>query len=472
MSFVDKRGIIAVFIISALVLFSSNVTPDFSLKSQERHSYYLDLTKKIVNKGLREGKAYDILKTITSVGPRLTGSPQADKAVKLLEKEMYNLGFDRVHLEPTRVRHWIPGTTKEAQIISRILGTSSLSICPIGGSVATPPDGITAEILEVRTFDELRRLQEKAKGKIIFFNRAMDPTLLDTFQAYGGAAEQRVRGAAEAARAGAVGAFVRSLTTSLDDYPHTGLMRYDPQVPKVPAVCVSTQDANLLSGALKRDPSLMVNLKLDCQEFEPVVSHNVIGQMTGTEKPEEIVLIGGHLDSWFLGTGAHDDGAGCAHAVEALRLIKESGLKPKRTIRAVLFMDEENGGTGGREYAQAENRKKETHIAAIESDRGGFAPLGFGVGGSSQTVKHLRQWEYLFHQVGMYWIRAGGGGVDIAPLAKQGTVLIGLVPDCQRYFDFHHSGRDVLEAVHPRELELGAIAMAILAYVIAEEGVL
>jgi len=248
-------------------------------------------------------------------------------------------------------------------------------------------------------------------------------------------------------------------------------MCYDPQVSKIPAVCVSTRGADLLSEALGKDPSLTVNIKLDCREFEPVISHNVIGQITGMEKPEEIVLIGGHLDSWFLGTGAHDDGAGCAHAVEALRLIKEAGLKPKRTIRAVLFMDEENGGTGGRDYAQAESRKLEIHIAAIESDRGGFVPLGFGIGGSPQAVKYLQQWEVLFKQLGMCWLRAGGGGVDIAPLAEQGTVTIGLVPDCQKYFDFHHCGRDVLEGVHPRELELGAIAMAILAYLIAQEGV-
>ncbi len=471
MSFTEKKSNTIVLIVSALVFFSSYTLADFSPEEKARPSPYLELTRKIMDMGLREGRAYDILQLITSVGPRLTGSSQAEEAVKLIHQEMHSLGFDRVHLEPTRVRHWIPGTVMEARIRSRIQGIQSLSICPIGGSIATPSVGITAEVLEVKSFDELHRLHEKAKGKIIFFNRAMDPTLLDTFRAYGGAAEQRVRGAAEAAKAGGVAALVRSLTTSLDDYPHTGLMRYDPKIPKVPAVCVSTLGANFLSDALNKDPSLTVNIKLDCQEFKPIISHNVIGQITGTEMPEEIVLVGGHLDSWFLGTGAHDDGAGCAQAVEALRLIKEMGLKPKRTIRAVMFMDEETGGTGGKDYAQSENRKQETHIAAIESDRGGFMPLGFGIGGGPQTVKHIQQWKALFEQIGMYWLRAGGGGVDIAPLAKQGTVLIGLVPECQRYFDFHHSGRDVLEAVHPRELELGAIAMAVLAYLIAQEGV-
>ncbi len=471
MSFTEKRSKTSILIISTLFFFASYAPPDLLTEEKAKPSSYQELTRKIMNMGLREGRAYSILKTITSVGHRLTGSSQAEEAVKLIQQEMRSLGFDRVHLEPTRVRHWVPGTVMEARVLSKVLGTRSLSICPIGGSVATPSVGITAEVLEVKSFDELHRLHEKAKGKIIFFNRAMDPTLLDTFRAYGEAAEQRVRGAAEAAKAGGVAALVRSLTTSLDDYPHTGLMRYDPKIPKVPAVSVSTLGANFLTDALKKDPSLTVNIKLDCQEFKPIISHNVIGQITGTEMPEEIVLVGGHLDSWFLGTGAHDDGAGCAQAVEALRLIKEAGLKPKRTIRAVMFMDEENGGTGGKDYAQSENRKSETHIAAIESDRGGFMPLGFGIGGGPQTVKHIQQWQALFEQLGMYWLRAGGGGVDIAPLAKQGTILIGLVPDCQRYFDFHHSGRDVLEAIHPRELELGAIAMAVLAYLIAQEGV-
>ena len=471
MSFIQKKDLIFVFIISFLLFFSAYLMSDSFLEEEAKSSGYQEAAKRIMNMGLREGKAYAILKTITSVGPRLTGSSQAEEAVRLIQQEMRSLGFDSVRLEPTRVRQWDPGTVWKAHIMSRILGTQSLSICPIGGSVATPADGITAEVLEVKTFDELHRWHEKAKGKIIFFNRPMDPTLIDTFRAYGGAAEQRVRGAAEAAKAGGVAALVRSLTMSLDDYPHTGLMRYDPKVAKVPAGCVSTRGAKILSEALRKDPSLTVNIKLDCQEFEPIISHNILGQITGAEKPEEVVLIGGHLDSWFLGTGAHDDGAGCAHAVEALRLIKQAGLQPKRTIRAVMFMDEENGGTGGRDYARVETRKQETHIAAIESDRGGFVPLGFGVGGSPETVKHIQQWEHLFRQLGMYWIRAGGGGVDIAPLAEQGTVLIGLVPDCQKYFDFHHSGRDVLEAVNPRELELGAIAMAVLAYLIAQEGV-
>ncbi len=281
---------------------------------------------------------------------------------------------------------------------------------------------------------------------------------------------QRVRGATEASKHGAVGALVRSLTMRIDDYPHTGMMIYDPGVEKIPAACISTRGADLLSELLKKDPSATFGMTLSCANLEPVMSHNVIGDIMGSDRPDEIIVLGGHLDSWDLSPGAHDDAAGCAHALEALRLIKELDLKPKRTIRAVMFMNEEFGGSGGRDYARSEKRQEETHLAAIESDRGGFLPLGFGVG-NSQTSKPFKKWESLFQSIGLFWLRPGGGGVDIAPLGEHGTLLIGLVPDSQRYFDVHHSGKDVIETVNPRELELGAIAMALFAYILSEEGI-
>ncbi len=432
---------------------------------------YLDIAEKILKKGLREEGAYAILKKITGVGSRLTASPQAAAAVDLMHQEMKDLGFNDVHLEPTLVQRWVRGAKEEAKLISSRYGSVPLSICAIGGSIGTPENGISAQALEVHSFEELQKIKDEARGKIVFFNRPMDPTILETFLAYRIAADQRVTGAVEAAKAGAAAVLVRSLTLRNDDFPHTGLMHYDPDVPKIPAACISTKGADLLSKLLKQDPDLNVYLKLNCLNLSPVTAHNVVGQLTGSEKPNEIILVGGHLDSWDLGTGAHDDGAGCAHAVEALRLIKDLGLRPKRTIRAVMFMDEEFGGTGGRAYARSDKKKDEAHLAAIESDRGGFVPLGFGIDAEPQVVKRLQRWAYLFEPLGTLWIHQGGGGVDIAPLAQQGTITIGLVPDSHRYFDFHHSARDVLDAINPRELELGAIAMAILAYVMAQEGV-
>lgn len=432
---------------------------------------YLGTVEKILKKGLKEEGAYAILEKLTSIGPRLPGSPQAAAAVKFMRQKMQDIGLDKVFLEPLTVNRWVRGVPEEARIISSVVGNKTLSVCALGGSIATPETGITAAVLEVKSFEELKELAEKAKGKIIFFNRPMDPTVLNTFLSYGRAADQRVRGAIEASKAGGVAVLVRSLTTRVDDFPHTGLMRYDPNIPKIPAASISTKSANLLSKILKIDSSLNIYLKLNCRNLSPVTSFNVTGEITGNKNPDEIILLGAHLDSWDLGTGAHDDGAGCAQVVEALRLLKELGLKPERTIRGVLFMNEEFGAIGGREYADAENRKGETHLAAIESDRGGFLPLGFSVGGNFHALKRLKEWEYLFTPIGMYWIRAGGGGADIAPLAKLGTITIGLVPDSQRYFDVHHSAKDVLDAVNPRELELGAVAMAVFAYVLAQEGI-
>lgn len=431
---------------------------------------YLGIAQSIYRKGMSEQYAYEYLKKITSVGPRLTGSPQAEEAVKITQALMKDMGLDNVHLEPAKVPHWVRGAKEEGWIISNDSRMISVPIAAIGGSIATPPDGIIASVVEVRSFSELNRLGNEAEGKIVFFNRPMDPTLHNTFQAYGAAATLRVKGAAEAAKRGAVAALVRSLTLRTDDYPHTGLMEYDPGITKIPAACISTRGADLLSGLLEKDPTTTFGMRLSCEQLEAVISQNVVGEIKGNEKPEEIILVGGHLDSWDLSPGAHDDAAGCAHSLEALRLIKEMGLKPKRTIRAVMFMNEEFGGSGGRDYAISERRKGETHRAAIESDQGGFLPLGFAIG-DSQAAEKLNKWEALFQSIGLFWLRPGGGGVDIAPLGRQGTLLIGLVPDSQRYFDVHHSAKDVVETVHPRELELGAIAIAVFAYILSEEGI-
>lgn len=432
---------------------------------------YPALADKLTRKGLTESYAFSILSKLTRVGPRLTGSPRAAAAVELMRQEMIELGLENVHLEPTVVGRWVRGEVEEARLVSSPLGTISLSICALGGSVSTPEEGISAKVAEVGSFEELKALGEKARGKIIFFNRSMDPTCVDTFQAYGEAAEQRVLGAVEAAKAGGIAALVRSLTLGESDFPHTGLMKYSPEAARLPSAAISTQGANILSRSLKSDPDLFVYLKTSCSALPPVTSYNVVGEIKGAEAPDEIILLGAHLDSWDLGEGAHDDGAGCAHVIEALRLLKSTDIRPKRTVRGVLFMDEEFGGTGGRDYARSERRRGERHLAALESDRGGFLPVGFGIGGGKAVLGKVQRWHPLLQPLGILWIRPGGGGVDIGPLAESGTVLMGIVPDSQRYFDIHHCSQDVLAAVHPRELELGAIATAILGFLLAEEGI-
>ena len=431
---------------------------------------YEDVATRLQQKGLRELGAYATLARLLTVGPRLTGSAQADAAVKLMAEHMKALGFDNVRTEPTVVGHWVRGTREEGRILSRTAGTIPVKVRAIGNSIATPEGGVTAGVLEVRSVAELEKVGDKARGRIVFFNGAMDSALLDTFPAYGGAAEQRSGGAVAAARAGAVAAVVRSLTLSINDDPHTGTMSYDAATPKIPAVTISTAAAERLSTLLRAEPDVRFSFATSCRTLPPVTSHNVMGELGGTTAPDEVIVVAGHIDSWDLSPGAHDDGAGCAQSIEALRLIRELGLRPKRTIRAVLFMDEENGGTGGRDYARSENRKSERHIAAIESDRGGFLPVGMGVGAKGEAFARIKAWEPLLQRIGLQWIRPGGGGVDIAPLGASGTILMGPVPDSQRYFDVHHSGTDTLDKVHPRELQLGANIMALMAYLLSEEG--
>jgi hypothetical protein len=436
-------------------------------------SGYPDAAERIRNTGLREEGAIEFLRRITGVGPRLTGSPEAAMAVELAGKMMAELGLDHVHLEPITVTKWVRGEREEARIVgSASLGTAPLHVCALGGSVATPESGITAPVVEVKSFEELDRLGADVKGKIVFFNRPMDRTRTDAFGAYGGAADQRVRGAVEAARHGGVVALVRSLTFRVDEFPHTGLMTYEDGVPRIPGAAVSTADAEMLSALLKKEGTVSIHLKMNCWTVGPVPSANVMGEITGTEFPAEIILVGGHLDSWDLGTGAHDDGAGCAASLEALRLIKATGLRPKRTIRAVLFMDEESGETGGRSYAAADQRKGERHLVVMESDMGGFLPVGIAVGGQNDGVlRRLRAWSGLFQPLGIMSFGPGGGGVDVGPLIKQGAVPVTVIPNAQPYFDVHHSALDVLPSVHPRELEFQAVAMATLAYILAQEGI-
>jgi len=431
---------------------------------------YQALTKQIVNTALGDGKAYEMLVDLTKLGPRLSGSPQAAAAVELTRQMMEQLGFDNVRLQPIIVPHWVRGPIEEAAIInSPTFGMTPLTVCALGGSTATPEIGVVGEVVEVKSFEELRGLGKKAEGKIVFFNRAMDPTLLDTFSAYGGAVNQRGGGAVEAAKAGGIAALVRSMTTRLDDVPHTGGVRYEDGAPKIPAAAISTIDANMLSRLIAQDKRVVVRLKLTCQTLPDAPSANVMGEIIGSEKPDEIIVICGHLDSWDKGTGAHDDGAGCMQAIEAVRLLKACGLKPMRTIRAVMFMNEENGLRGGEEYAREAAEKKIKHTAAMESDRGGFAPRGFTVQADSVIVSRISKWAQLLAPTGVEYIKPGGGGADIWPLSRQGVPAIGLVPEAHRYFDYHHSDNDTIDKVNERELELGAAAMAIMAYLISEE---
>jgi hypothetical protein len=382
--------------------------------------------------------------------------------------KMKAYGFDSVWLQPVMVPYWKRGskTTELGKIISNNK-SYRVNILALGGSVATPKNGLTALVIEVKSFEELRSLgKEKVKGKIVFFNRPMDPTFISTGAAYGGAVNQRGRGASEAARLGASGSVVRSMTLAHDEFAHTGAMYYNDSFPKIPSCAISSLDADRLSNAIRKNNQTQFYFNLNCSsQIDSVLSYNVIGQMNGTSKANEIILVGGHLDSWDVGEGAHDDGAGCVQSIEVLRLYKTLGLKPKRTLRAVLFMNEENGLRGGLKYAELAALNNENHYAAIETDAGGFVPRGFGISDST-IYKNMAAKAQLFREYGWDKIDLGGGGADIGPLKNNCKALIGYVPDSQRYFDYHHTENDVFETVNERELHLGAAAIASLVWLL------
>ena len=435
------------------------------------------MLRKIYDEELVNGQCYGSLHYLCkNIGPRLSGSSNAQKAVEWGKKLMESYGFDHVFLQEVMVPHWVRGA-KEAGIIIDGQKRIPVPIAALGMSVATPKEGITANVIEVHSLKELDSLGESViKGKIIFFNRPFDPRFIETLRAYGTAGDQRNAGPATAAKYGAVGVIVRSLTGALDNYPHTGATHYAPDGIKIPAAAISTNAADQLSNLLRKRklPPVKFYFKQNCQTLPDALSYNVVGELKGSENPNKYITVGGHLDSWDLAEGAHDDGAGVMQSVEALRIFKALGYHPKNTIRAVFFMNEENGDKGGIKYAELAAQNKETHLAAIESDLGGFTPRGFGFSGASpDMIKNINlQWKGLLEPYGTDHLIAGGGGSDIGPLKDKtpGVVLIGYLPDSQRYFDVHHTPNDVFENVNKRELELGAASMAALVYLIDQHG--
>jgi hypothetical protein len=422
--------------------------------------------------GMGACESYEMLQRLVTTAPhRLAGSSGAAKALDVTKQMMIDHGFQNVHAESIMVPHWVRGPVEKAAITkSKSYKGRALRICALGGSIATPKAGITAEVLEVKSFEELRELGAKAKGKIIFFNRPLDPARVNTFEAYGGAVNQRSRGAVEASKVGGVAVLVRSMTSRIDAVPHTGVMSYVDSVQKIPAAAISTVDAEMLSAALATEPAVRVSMTLTCQTLPDAPSANMMGEITGSEKPNEVIVVGGHIDCWDKGQGAHDDGAGCAQAIEVVNLFRKLGLTPKRTIRAVMFMNEENGTRGGKAYPHAKERAGEKHVAVIESDAGGAVPRGFGVDADSTVLQRVRQWTPYFERLNAATFLPGWSGVDVHPTTETGVPGFGLYVDPQRYFDYHHSDNDTIDKVHPRELELGAIAQALLCYLISEEG--
>ena len=401
-------------------------------------------------------------------GPRLAGSPGDAKAVKWAVETLDTLGYEKVLKQEVDVRHWVRGI-ETAEFLSKGK-RKALNITALGGSISTPGgdsgNGITAEVVEVKNRKDLYAKGSKLKGKVVFFNEPMDPWLINTGSAYGKAGWQRWGGASEAAKYGAVAVLVRSLTHRLDNFPHTGAMTYEQGVKKIPAAAISTNGAEWLSKELLKSPHSKVKIILGSHDIGRKNSANVIAEWKGIEKPDEVILVGGHLDSWDLATGAQDDGAGVAHAMHAVWLLKSLGYQPRHTIRIVLFANEEFGLDGAKKYAKEGLEENRKHILCIESDGGSGAPRGFSLPAiiHDKSPELIKELDNLLARYGCKEWTQGGSGADVSQIIDDGVILCGYRADSQRYFDYHHTSQDDIKSVHPRELELGSASIASFLY--------
>ncbi len=428
------------------------------------------VAKKIADEVMQHSTAYDNLRYLCKrIGARLSGSANAQKAVLATMQMLKNAGADTVYLQPCTVPYWVRNQKETGYFID---GNKkyNLHLTSLGNSEGSNGKPVTAAVVEVKSMAELAALGDKVKGKIVFINIPMNPTYIKSFRAYGESGVGRRSGPAQAAKYGAIAVMVRSLASNADDHPHTGATQYNDSFPKIPAVAISTNDADKLSTALQSGKKINGSFTNYCKMMGTAASFNVVGEIRGSEFPEQIITVGGHLDSWDLAEGASDDGTGVVQSIEVIRTLKKTALQPKRTVRAVLFMNEENGGGGARAYLENARQKKEQHLFALESDAGGFSPRGFSLEMKDNQKATILKWKPLFYNYGVYELESGGSGSDIGPLGEIGAALAGLSPDSQRYFDLHHAETDVFEAVSKRELDLGAANMAVLIWLVSEYG--
>jgi hypothetical protein len=439
------------------------------------------LIRRLADTILTDGKAYGNLSVLTKqVGARLSGSAGYYKAEKWGVAALTDASAGKVYLQECMVPHWVRGGRDSASFVDRSAskapGTwatlkAPLDILALGNSVGTGSAGIAAPVVLIHDFDELERRKDEIKGKIVFYNYKFNPFLIETFRAYGDAVRYRAMGPSRAAKYGAVAVLVRTMGEGVDNNPHTGALMYNDSFPKIPAAAVGLRDANMLARFLERGDQATLYLRTMAHMLPDTVAHNVIGEIRGSEFPDQYITVGGHLDSWDPAEGAQDDGAGCVQSIEVLRALQAIGYKPRHTIRVVLFANEENGGRGGRKYAAAAKEAGEKHILGLESDAGGFTPRAFSLALNDAQLAAIRPWLTLLQPYGVYEFVKGGGGSDVTPMGSQlGAVVGELLPDSQRYFDLHHSRADVLENVNKRELELGTVNMAALIYLVDKYG--
>lgn len=421
---------------------------------------YRAAAARIIGAALTSERGWQRLAHLTdNIGNRLSGSKNLERAIEWALAEMKRDGLDNVRGEKVMVPHWVRGQ-ESLEMTSPV--SKKLTVLGLGNSVATPVEGITAEAVVVRNFDELEKLGEKVRGKIVVYNVA--------YTGYGATVTYRGSGASRAARYGAVAALVRSITPVSLQSPHTGAMRYDETLPKIPTAAITIETAELLQRMNDRNDKPVLRLKMEAKFLPDAESANVIGELKGSEKPDEIVLVSGHYDSWDVGQGAHDDGGGCIIAWEAVRLLKELGFKPRRTIRVVLYTNEENGLRGGNAYRDAHKNELAKHVLAIESDSGTYRPLGFGLAATAppQARSNMQEIAKLLAGIRADRIGPSGGGADIGPILREGVIGAGFDVDSARYFDIHHTEADTLDKINPQDLALCVATMAVMAYVVAD----
>ncbi len=443
----------------------------FTLQTKAQH-YTQDSStvKRMSNYILQNYNCYNDLHDLCkNIGHRISGSPQAAKAVEWAKKTFEKMGV-QVYLQEVMVPHWVRGKEEAALIVNN--KKTNLLISSLGNALGTGEQGLLADMIMVNNMDEFKRLTvADVKGKIVFFNHRFDQLNISTFESYGPCVYYRWGAPSVASSMGALAVVIRSVSSAFDNKPHTGSLHYDEKYPAIPAVAIGNTTADEVEKIMLANKHVQLQLKTTCEMLPDVLSYNVVAEIKGTQLPNEIICFGGHLDSWDIGEGAHDDGAGVVQAMDVLRTFKNLNIKPKRTIRAVLWMNEENGLRGGKKYAELAKKNNEYHICAIESDAGGAAPYGFSMSVSKEQRAKVKNWSSVFYPYNVFKFDSEGGGADIGPLHKDmGTPIMELLPESQRYFDMHHSENDVFENVHRRELCLGTIAMSAMVYMLSEYG--
>lgn len=414
--------------------------------------------QRIIDAALADSAAWERLAMLTDTfGPRFSGSENLELAIDWILEEMKNDGLTGVRGEPVMVPHWVRG---EETLVLLEPHERKLQILGLGGSIGTGPGGVSGEVVVVGSFDELTADPARAEGKIVLWNVP--------FTSYGATVAYRTNGAVRAAEAGAIASLVRSVGPYSMYTPHTGNSRYDENVPRIPHAAVTVEDAMMMQRMQDRGQTIRVRLNMDDHWLPDAESRNVIGEIRGSEFPDEVIVLGGHIDSWDVGTGAMDDAGGCVAAWEALRIIHDLGLTPKRTIRVVMWTNEENGLRGGNAYRDAHMDELDNHILAMESDAGVFKPSGFGFTGSEAAFDILSEIGKLLAPIESGTISRGGGGADIGPIMQEGVPGMGLNVDGSRYFWYHHTNADYVDKLDPHDVGLSVATMAVMAYVVAD----